>query len=300
MPSIRTKIGPISLENPFMLASGILDENGYTMKRILENGASAVVTKSIGTDERTGYSTPVIVELPYGLINAIGLANPGIDNFGEEIKIALKGNRPVIGSIFGSTPEEFVNLALKMEKYGVNAIELNLSCPHVKGFGSEVGSDPDLVEEIIKELKSKINIPVFSKLSPNVTDILSIAKAAERSDALVMINTVRAMSIDIYARKPVLSNKYGGLSGQAIKNIGVRYVYEVKKETGQQIVGVGGIETAEDAVEYIMAGASALQVGTVIHKKGIGVFKELSRELEEFMNHEGYETVSEMTGVALS
>ncbi|MCL4420253.1 MAG: dihydroorotate dehydrogenase [Candidatus Thermoplasmatota archaeon] len=300
MPSIRTKIGPISLENPFMLASGILDENGYTMKRILENGASAVVTKSIGTDERTGYSTPVIVELPYGLINAIGLANPGIDNFGEEIKIALKGNRPVIGSIFGSTPEEFVNLALKMENYGVNAIELNLSCPHVKGFGSEVGSDPDLVEEIIKELKSKINIPVFSKLSPNVTDILSIAKAAERSDALVMINTVRAMSIDIYARKPVLSNKYGGLSGQAIKNIGVRYVYEVKKETGQQIVGVGGIETAEDAVEYIMAGASALQVGTVIHKKGIGVFKELSRELEEFMNHEGYETVSEMTGVALS
>ena len=300
MPSIRTKIGPISLENPFMLASGILDENGYTMKRILENGASAVVTKSIGTDERTGYSTPVIVELPYGLINAIGLANPGIDNFGEEVKIALKGNRPVIGSIFGSTPEEFVNLALKMENYGVNAIELNLSCPHVKGFGSEVGSDPDLVEEIIKELKSKINIPIFSKLSPNVTDILSIAKAAERSDALVMINTVRAMSIDIYARKPVLSNKYGGLSGQAIKNIGVRYVYEVKKETGQQIVGVGGIETAEDAVEYIMAGASALQVGTVIHKKGMGVFKELSRGLEEFMNHEGYETVSAMTGVALS
>jgi dihydroorotate dehydrogenase (NAD+) catalytic subunit len=283
-----------------MLASGILDENGYTMKRILENGASAVVTKSIGTDERAGYSTPVIVELPYGLINAIGLANPGIDNFGEEIKIALKGNRPVIGSIFGSTPEEFVNLALKMKNYGVNAIELNLSCPHVKGFGSEVGSDPDLVEEIIKELKSKINLPIFSKLSPNVTDILSIAKAAERSDALVMINTVRAMSIDIYARKPVLSNKYGGLSGQAIKNIGVRYVYEVKKETGQQIVGVGGIETAEDAVEYIMAGASALQVGTVIHKKGIGVFKELSRGLEEFMNHEGYETVSAMTGVALS
>ena len=300
MPSIRTNVGPISLENPFMLASGILDENGYTMKRILENGASAVVTKSIGTDERAGYSTPVIVELPYGLINAIGLANPGIDNFGEEIKIALKGNRPVIGSIFGSTPEEFVNLALKMKNYGVNAIELNLSCPHVKGFGSEVGSDPDLVEEIIKELKSKINIPIFSKLSPNVTDILSIAKAAERSDALVMINTIRAMSIDIYARKPVLSNKYGGLSGQAIKNIGVRYVYEVKKETGQQIVGVGGIETAEDAVEYIMAGASALQVGTVIHKKGIGVFKELSRGLEEFMNHEGYETVSAMTGVALS
>ncbi len=299
MTSIKTKAGPLFLENPFMLASGILDENGYTMKRILENGAAAVVTKSIGMVEREGYHPPVVVELPYGLINAVGLTNPGIENFGEEIRIASGADKPVIGSIFGSSAEEFLRLALKMEEYGVSAVELNLSCPHVKGVGSEVGSDPNLVEEIVGELKSKVRVPIFSKLSPNVTDIVSIAKAAEKSDALVMINTVRAMSIDIYARKPLLSNRYGGLSGPAVKNVGIRYVYEVKKETGQNIIGVGGIETAEDAVEYLMAGASALQLGTVIHSRGISVFRELPKQLEEFMNHEGFDTVDDIIGVAL-
>ena len=125
--------------------------NGYTMKRILEDGAAAVVTKSIGMDERTGYQAPVIAEVPSGLINAIGLANPGIESFGEEIAIAKTANRPVIGSIFASTVDEFVDLAIRMQKYKADAIELNLSCPHVKGFGSEVGSDPDLVEQIVNE-----------------------------------------------------------------------------------------------------------------------------------------------------
>jgi len=300
MTSIKTSVGSLFLENPFMLASGILDENGYTMKRILDSGAAAVVTKSIGKEERQGYHAPVIVELPYGLINAVGLANPGIANFGEEIRIAKMANKPLIGSIFGSTAEEFLELAKNMQEFGVSAVELNLSCPHVRGVGSEVGSDPVLVEEIVTELKSKIKVPIFSKLSPNVTDMVEIAKAAEKSDALVMINTVRAMSIDIYARKPVLSNFYGGLSGQAIKNVGIRYVYEVKKETGKEIIGVGGIETAEDAVEYIMAGASAVQIGTAISKRGIGIFRELPKQLEEFMNHEGFEALANMIGVALS
>ena len=300
MSSLETVIAGIRLENPLMLASGILDENGYSMKRILDEGAAAVVTKSIGRSERKGYRPPIVDEIPGGLLNAVGLANPGIENFGEEIRIALRAGKPVIASVFGGTVEEFLYVSGKMEEYGATAVELNLSCPHVHGVGSEVGSDPELVSEIIAELKSKIRVPVFAKLSPNVTDIVEIANAASGADALVLINTVRGMSIDIHARRPVLSNSYGGLSGRAIKNVGLRYVYQVKKETGMNIIGVGGIESPEDAIEYIMAGASVLQIGTGVYTRGRGIFREVSRGLESFMNNEGYQNVSEMVGAAIS
>lgn len=299
MSRIGTTLSGIRLENPLMLASGILDENGYTMKRILEEGAGAVVTKSIGSSERRGYKPPIVAEIPGGLLNAVGLANPGIDNFGEEIRIAKSAGKPVIGSIFGGTPEEFLGVAQKMESYGVDAIELNLSCPHVLGVGSEVGSDPELVTMIVDELKRKIRVPIFAKLSPNVTDIIEIALAAGRADALVLINTVRGMAIDIHARMPVLSNSYGGLSGRAIKNVGLRYVYQVKKETGKSVIGVGGIETAEDAIEYIMAGASAVQVGTALYSRGRGVFGEISTGIDDFMEKEGFGTIEDMVGVAI-
>lgn len=299
MLDISVNIKGLKLENPFILASGILDENGYTMKSILDQGAGAVVTKSIGLEDRTGYRPPIVVEVSGGLLNAVGLSNPGIENFGEEVKIALKAGKPLIGSIFGSNTEEFLHLAKKMESYGVMAVELNLSCPHVKGFGSEVGSDPDLVEDIVKELKEKIKIPVFAKLSPNVTDILEIAKAADRADALVLINTVRGMSVDIYARKPILTNRYGGLSGRSIKPVGVRYVYEVKKETGKTVIGVGGISDYTDAVEYIMAGSSAVQIGTALYTEGKEIFKRISEDLKNFMKAEKFETVEEMVGAAL-
>lgn len=297
--SLKTEIASLKLENPHILASGILDENGYTMKRILEDGAAAVVTKSIGMDERTGYLAPVIAEAPSGLINAIGLANPGIESFGEEIAIAKTANRPVIGSIFASTVEEFVDLAIRMHKYKADAIELNLSCPHVKGFGSEVGSDPDLVEQIVNELKLKLPVPIFAKLTPNVTNILDIAKAAHRADALVLINTVRAIRIDIHARMPVLSNIYGGLSGPAIKPIGLRAVYDVYRETGFNIIGVGGIETYEDVVEYIMAGARAVQIGTAMMRKGRKIFGELNSNLQQFMESEGFSSIDDMIGIGV-
>ncbi len=278
---INTDVG-IKLENPFMLASGILDENGYTMERILNNGASSVVTKSIGMEERKGFGQPVIYHDENCVINAIGLSNPGIDNFEAEIKIALRSKRPVIGSIFGRNAEEFSLLARKMESYNVSAIELNLSCPHVKGYGLEIGSDPDLVSEIVSEVKSSVNIPVFSKLSPNTSDIIEEARAAEKSDALVLINTIKAMKIDTSAGKPVLSNVYGGLSGKSIKPVGIRYVYEIKKELNKKIIGVGGIENINDAIEYIMAGASAVQIGSAIYKHGIGIFNKLNNDLNEF------------------
>lgn len=300
MAVLETSISGVKLENPLMLASGILDENGYSMKRILQEGAAAVVTKSIGKDERTGYRPPIVAEIPGGLLNAVGLANPGIDNFGEEIRIALCAGKPVIGSVFGATVEDFLLVSKKMQDYGVSAVELNLSCPHVLGVGSEVGSDPELVSEIVGELKAKLKVPVFAKLSPNVTDIVEIANAASGADGLVLINTVRGMAIDIHARRPILSNSYGGLSGKAIKNVGLRYVYQVKKETGMSIIGVGGIENSEDALEYIMAGASALQIGTALYNQGRSVFRKVASGILDFMNREGYNSISEMVGAAIS
>jgi dihydroorotate dehydrogenase (NAD+) catalytic subunit len=300
MIDLSSRVAGISLNNPLMLASGILDENGYTMRRILEEGASAVVTKSIGLKERSGYSTPVVVDLGHGdLLNAVGLSNPGIDRYGEEIAIALKAKKPIIGSIFGSTPEEFSSLARKMQEFGVSGIELNLSCPHVKGEGLEIGSDPEMVESIVEAVKGSVNVPVFSKLSANTSNIMETVNAASKSDGFVLINTIRAMAIDIYARKPVLSNGYGGLSGRSIKSVGVRYVYEVKKETGAQIIGVGGISTAEDVIEYMMAGASAVQIGTAVGFYGRSIFKKIDSDLIQLVEKIGFSRISDLVGAAL-
>ncbi|MGP6206741.1 dihydroorotate dehydrogenase [Cuniculiplasma sp. SKW3] len=299
MSDLKTKIGSLELEHPVMLASGILDENGYTIKRILEEGAAAAVTKSIGNEERNGYIPPVVVENESYIINAMGLPNPGIEIYEEEIHIAKKAGKPVIGSIFAADSNGFLSLAERMTDYGVDAIELNLSCPHVKGFGTEVGSDPVLVKEIVKELKGSIDIPIWSKLSPNVTSILDIGQAASESDALVLINTVRAMAIDIYAKKPVLTNIYGGMSGPAIKSVGIRMVYEIKKELDVEVVGVGGIQNGYDALEYIMAGASAVQVGTAVWKYGRGIFKNIKEEMTQFMESNGIKRIDDIVGVAV-
>lgn len=299
MVSLAIQTGGISFESPAILASGILDENGYTMKRILEEGAGAVVTKSIGTEERNGYFSPVVIPEETYLINAMGLPNPGINSFEEEIKIALTAKKPVIGSIFASNTDDFLKLALRMQDFGVKGVELNLSCPHVQGFGSEVGSDPVLVKEIVKTLKGTLNIPVWSKLSPNVTSISEISRAASDSDALVMINTVRAMAIDIEARRPVLTNSYGGMSGMAIKPVGLRCVYEVRKETEIDIIGVGGIYSYRDALEYIMAGASAFQVGTALMKYGRSIFRKISDDLERYMTVNGIGNLKDLVGVAV-
>lgn len=296
---LSQSVAGIILENPLMLASGILDQNGYTMKRILESGAAAVVTKSIGTEPREGYFPPIVSVIEGGLLNAVGLSNPGIMHIGSEISIAMEAGKPVIGSIFGATPDEFLRLGSAMEDMRVSGVELNLSCPHVKGVGTEVGSDPALVKQIVSTLKGSLSIPVFSKLSPNVSSVLEIATAASDSDGLVLINTVKGMAVDIYARRPVLSNMYGGLSGTAIKPVGIRYVYEVKKELNPVIIGVGGIETSDDAIEYMMAGASAVQIGTALMKHGVSVFSTINRGIEEFLEKENIKSVSEIVGAAV-
>jgi dihydroorotate dehydrogenase (NAD+) catalytic subunit len=298
--SLTTTIGSLILPNPFILASGILNEDAGSMHRILQSGAGAVVTKSIGVNERMGHPNPTFVELEHGLLNAMGLPNPGIREYEDEIKSLKKGKGIVIGSIFGSNEDEFVYLAKKMEHYGVDGIELNLSCPHAKGYGLEIGQDPDLIQKITSAVVSHTSLPVFVKLSPNVNDICTLAKAVERSGAhgIVAINTVKAMKIDIEARIPILANKIGGYSGKAIKPIGIRNVYEIYKEVSIPIIGVGGITTGLDVIEYIMAGATAVQVGSAIYYEGITLFSRLQKQVEIWMNEHQISQLPDIIGVA--
>ncbi len=295
---LRVVINGIEFPNPVLLASGILDETGDTMLRVARSGAGGIVTKSIGIERREGYENPVVYDFPGGMLNAMGLPNPGIEEYGKEIDRAKEGGVPIIGSIFGGSPEEFSYLAKKMEEYGVDAVELNLSCPHAKGYGMEVGVDTELVEEIIEEVKRAVRIPVWAKITPNTDSVVRLARAASGADALVLINTVKAMAIDVDARRPVLSNVFGGLSGPCVKPIGVRAVYEVYREVEIPIIGVGGITTGRDALEYMMAGASAVQVGTAVFLRGIDVFSKINREIEDWMRRNGYERIDELVGLA--
>ena len=277
-----------------------MDEDSGSIKRIFDCGAGAVVTKSIGLKHKEGYVNPTVVELEYGILNAMGLPNPGIDEYSKEIKNLKNINIPTIGSIFGSNSEEFKKLAINMEKNGINAIELNMSCPHAKGYGLEIGSDPKLVKKITNDVKDSINIPVFVKISSNLPSVSQIAKFAEQgnADGIVAINTVKAMKIDLDLKIPILSNKVGGYSGKAIKPIGVRCVYEISQEVDIPIIGVGGITTGEDALEYIMAGASAVQIGSAIYYRGLDVFKKTCNEIKIWMKNHGYKNLTELIGVA--
>ncbi len=277
-----------------------MDKDAGSMERIFNYGAGAIVTKSIGLNPREGYPNPTVVELEFGILNAMGLPNPSIEKFGDEIKKLKKFNIPIIGSIFGSNSKEFTELAKKMETFGVTAIELNMSCPHAKGYGLEIGSDPKLVKEITYNVKESTSIPVFVKISPNLPSVTEIAKSAEsgNADGIVAINTVKAMKIDLDLKIPVLSNKVGGYSGKAIKPIGVRCVYEISQNVDIPVIGVGGITTGEDALEYIMAGASAIQIGSGIYYRGLDIFKKICDELEIWMKDHGHKNLSELIGVA--
>lgn len=298
---LSTQVCSMKLRNPTMLASGILGSTGASLKRVAEKGAGAVVTKSIGIEPREGNRNPSIVELENGLLNSIGLANPGYKAFEEEIAVAKKGNVPVIASVFGGSAGEFVEAAKAMERYGCDAVELNLSCPNIEKAGAFFGRNAELSYEVVKATKSAVKIPVIAKLTANVGDIVEIAKACESAgcDAITAINTLRAMKIDIKLAKPILSAKIGGLSGAAIKPVAVRCVYEIASECSVEVIGCGGIMTGEDAVEFLMAGAKAVQIGTGVYFRGISVFSKVAKEIEEFMLKNGYGSVEGLVGAAL-
>lgn len=276
-----------------------MDETGKSMARMLSSGAGAAVTKSIGLQPNLGHKNPTFTEVKGGFVNAMGLPNPGIELFKEEMEAAVSAGK-VIGSIYGATADDFVILAGKMEDYGAAAVELNLSCPHAKGYGMEIGVDAELVGDIVSAVKSSLTIPVWAKLTPNTHILKELAVAVQDAggDAIVAINTLKAMVISPEFGRPFLSNKFGGLSGPAVRSVGVRAVYDIRTVVDIPIVGVGGISDWRDATQYIMAGACAFQVGSAIAAKGLKVFESINRDLEEFMRDFGYGAIKDMVGVA--
>lgn len=295
-----TEIAGLKLANPTMLAAGILGLTGSSLRSVVEAGAGAVVTKSVGLKPREGYPNPTVVEVECGLLNAVGLPNPGIHNFGEEIREVKETGVPIIVSVYGYSSEEFAEVAKIAIEAGADALELNVSCPHIEETGAEIGSNPELVAEVVGEVKKKVDKPVFVKLTPNVANIAEIARAAVEAgaDAITAINTVRAMAIEIETTRPLLANRIGGLSGPAIKPIAVRCVYEIYREVDVPVIGCGGITTWRDAVEFMLAGASAVQIGTAIAFKGLGVFKSVTRGINAYVRKRGFGSVREIVGLS--
>ncbi len=281
----------------YWLASGILGVTGSIMHRVKNAGADAVVTKSIGITARKGHPGPVLATSHGGLLNAVGLTNPGIDNFADEMKILTKSKVPVVLSVFGSSVEEIVEVATKGADMKPDAIELNLSCPHAEI--SQIAHDPKLTYDYVKAVKDAVSCPIYAKVTPNASDIISVGQSAEKAgaDAIVAINTVRGMKIDIHQRRPVLGNLVGGLSGPPIFPIAVRVVYELKQNLTIPIIGVGGVTSWEDAVEMHLAGASAIQIGTAL-LNGMTIFKEIKQGVLQYLKKEGFSDVSEIVGLA--
>ncbi len=304
-PALKVKIAGMEFAVPLLLASGIADETGASMAEAVRHGAGGVVTKSLSIGPRTGHQNPCIVELPFGLINAMGLPNPGIAEYGKEIETYREraGGTPLIGSVFGSTVEEYGNAAEMVELIGADAVEINGSCPNARGLGLQFGQDPKVIADLVSEVKERVNVPVFFKLTPATSNILKLAEAAQGAgaDGLVAINTLPAMKIDVRTRMPVLTNRTGGLSGPSLRPVGVRCVYEMasSKEIEVPIIAVGGILNWEDVLEYMMAGASAVQIGTAVTWSNLELFSLIASDLEGYIRQEGLSSISEIVGAAL-
>jgi len=268
-------VGGVTLNNHLLLAAGILGTTGASLSRILSRGAGGVVTKSIGPLPKDGHPGPCIALLGSGMLNAMGLPNPSRDFTGE---IAELGKKPVIVSIFGGNPDEFAEVAGWFKDMAAG-VELNLSCPHAEGYGAAIGVDPALVEECTRKVRA-LGIPTWVKLTPNVTDITAIGKAAERggASAIVAINTVKAMRISTGLRRPVLGNRYGGLSGEAIFPVAVRCVFELYEACRIPIIGCGGVTSADNVIEMMMAGASAVEIGSAV-QRDISIFETIKNDL---------------------
>ena len=288
----------IPLRNPLLLASGFLGISQEVFNRLYNDGLGAVVSKSISVSPLEGYKGPTVVYLgEKGYLNAVGLANPGSDVFAQEIR---NNQIPLVVSIVGSSQSDFQKLINKFDKLNILAYEVNLSCPHVEKMGMEVGDDPDLVTKIIKTIKTRTKKPVIIKVGIGKSDVLKLATIIQESgaDAITAINTIRAMAINVETGMPILSNKVGGLSGIPLKPIGVRCVYEIFKKVNIPVIGCGGIFTWEDAIEYILAGATAIELGSVIGYKGLKVFNQIKLGITRYLQKKDYKNVKEIVGLA--
>ncbi|ADY74119.1 dihydroorotate dehydrogenase family protein [Desulfurobacterium thermolithotrophum DSM 11699] len=296
---LKVKLFGVEFENPVWTASGTFGFGLEYASFVDLNKVGAVCVKGLSINPREGNEPPRIWETPCGMLNAIGLQNPGVKYFIEKIVPEVqKYKTKVIANIYGSTIEEYMAVAKELKGApGVDAVELNISCPNVKKGGLAFGVDPVEAAKLTEAVKKSTDKPVIVKLSPNVTDIVEIAKSVESAgaDALSAINTLLGMAIDIYKRKPRIKNKFGGLSGPAIKPVAVRMVYQVSKAVKIPVIGIGGISTWEDAVEFFLAGASAIQVGTAnfFNPKAV---EEIVKGLEDYLKEMGYSHISELVG----
>lgn len=294
----KVTIAGVTLKNPVMTASGTFGSGMEYNDFVDLNRLGAVVTKGVANVPWPGNPTPRVAETYGGMLNAIGLQNPGIDVFAErDIPFLKKYDTAVIVNVCGKTVEDYLEVVERLGDEPVDMLEINVSCPNVKEGAIAFGQKADCLYDITSQIKKKATQPVIMKLSPNVTDITEMAKAAEAAgaDALSMINTLTGMKIDIHKRKFVLANKTGGLSGPAIKPVAVRMVYQAAHAVKIPIIGMGGIATAEDAVEFLLAGASAVAVGAMNFVNPYTTI-EVIEGIEAYMKQYGIEDVKELIG----
>lgn len=298
-PDLSVQLGPLRLKNPVMTASGTFgygeEYSGFMdLKRL-----GAIVAKGISVEPRAGNPPPRVVETASGMINAIGLENVGVKKFLSDKLPYLRELRvPVIVNILGDTIDEYAELARQIDgAAGVAAVEINVSCPNVKEGGMVFGTEPAMTARVVEAVRKRTTLPIITKLTPNVTNIAGIARAAEAagSDILSCINTVAAMAVDIFSRRPKLANVMGGLSGPAIKPIAIRCVYEVTRAVRCPVIGIGGITSAADALEFMLVGASAVQVGTASFVNPAAAV-EIIDGIDRFLRVEGIADIKKYIG----
>ena len=296
---LSVNIGSLRLANPVMTASGTF---GYAQEfeQLLDlNRLGAVIVKGISLEPRAGNPPPRIVETPCGMLNAIGLQNVGVDRFISEKNDYLSGlGCPVIVNILGDSLDEYEEITKRLRGVSsVAAIEVNISCPNVKKGGVAFGTDPKMAASVTRVVKEQADVPVIVKLSPNVTDVTQVAVAVEDAgaDSVSLINTLIGMAIDLKTRKPKLGNVIGGLSGPAIKPVALRMVYQVAQAVAIPVIGIGGIENGQDALEFMVAGATAIQVGTANFVNPRAA-QEIVEEIEDYVEKNRLRSISDIIG----
>lgn len=296
--NMKVNLAGVELKNPVMTASGTFGSGAEYSEFVDLNRLGAVVTKGVANVSWPGNPTPRIAEVYGGMLNAIGLQNPGIDVFCErDIPFLKQFDTKIIVNVCGHAPEEYLAVVERLAAEDVDMLEINISCPNVNAGFLAFGQDPKHVEELTGEIKKKAKQPVIMKLTPNVTDIAEIARAAEAggADAVSLINTLTGMKIDIQKRTFALANKTGGMSGPAVKPVAVRMVYQTAQAVKIPVIGMGGIATAEDALEFILAGASAVSVGTANFYNPTATL-EIIDGIQKYMEDNGVKDIAELVG----
>ncbi|MDR3569463.1 MAG: dihydroorotate dehydrogenase [Syntrophobacteraceae bacterium] len=298
-PDLAVQLGPLRLKNPVMSASGTFGYGKEYASFLDLRRLGAVVVKGISLEPRAGNPPPRIVETPGGMMNAIGLENVGVEKF---LSIKLPFLRelgvPVIVNIFGNTVDQYAEISARLDGApGIAALEINVSCPNVKEGGMVFGTDPAMTEAVVRAVRGATSLPIITKLTPNVTSISETAKAAEGagSDIISCINTLAAMAVDVFSRRPRLANVYGGLSGPAVKPVALRCVFEVCRAVKCPVIGIGGITSATDALEFLLVGARAVQVGTA-NFTNPAVMVEMIEGISRFLEVEGMGDLNSFIG----